>query len=291
MFNLTTLKQLEADVGAEVLAQLMAVFCQESEKLTKQIMETASLDEEAIRLSHSLKSCARSYGADKLAVVKNLSELTTLSKGYYGVAVLPLVSGFRAGKVTVITEQDILGERFSRSTRGRRRAENFITGISNLNIGDFVVHLDHGIARFDGLQTIQITGAPHDCIKLIYEDDDKLFVPVENIEVLSRYGSEDSTAKLDRLGTTAWQIRQSKLKKRVLEMATELVQVAALRNLKKITPIPVPSGVFEEFCTRFPFNETEDQENAIADVMNDFTQGRLTDRLICGDVGSPHCPA
>ena len=261
------------------------------DSVSKFITSVTENNEHVLIATHSKGSCERlskllrEYGADKLAVVKNLSELTTLSKGYYGVAVLPLVSGFRAGKVTVITEQDILGERFSRSTRGRRRAENFITGISNLNIGDFVVHLDHGIARFDGLQTIQITGAPHDCIKLIYEDDDKLFVPVENIEVLSRYGSEDSTAKLDRLGTTAWQIRQSKLKKRVLEMATELVQVAALRNLKKITPIPVPSGVFEEFCTRFPFNETEDQENAIADVMNDFTQGRLTDRLICGDVG------
>ncbi len=283
------------DFGGSKIRDFSAIRLQPNSNLfdsvSKFITTVIGNNEHLLVATLSRGSCERlskllhEHGVDKLTEVVDLSDLTALSKGYCGVAVLPLVSGFKTRKFTVITEQDILGDRFSRSTRRYGKAENFITAISNLNIGDFVVHIEHGIARFDGLQTIQVTGAPHDCIKLVYEDDDKLFVPVENIEVLSRYGSEESTAKLDRLGTQAWQTRQSKLKKRVLEMATELVQLAALRNLKKTSPIPVPSGLFEEFCTRFPFNETEDQQNAIADVINDLTQGRPTDRLICGDVG------
>ncbi|MEK9754149.1 MAG: transcription-repair coupling factor, partial [Rhodospirillaceae bacterium] len=146
-------------------------------------------------------------------------------------------------------------------------------------------HMDHGIARFDGLQTIEVTGAPHDCLRLIYAGDDKLFLPVENIEMLSRYGSEDAGVQLDRLGGAAWQARRARLKERVREMAAELIRIAAQRSLKKSDPLPVPTGVFEEFAARFPFNETEDQERAIADVLADLAGGRPTDRLICGDVG------
>ena len=129
---------------------------------------------------------------------------------------------------------------------GRRlKAENFIAEVSSLSVGDLVVHVDHGIARFDGLQTIAVTGAPHDCLRLIYAGDDKLFLPVENIDVLSRYGSEDAGAQLDRLGGAAWQARRARRKERVREMAAELIRIAAQRSLKKSDPLPVPSGVFD----------------------------------------------
>ncbi len=225
------------------------------------------------------------HGLEALAMVEDAPHLMELPEGAVGIAVLGLEAGFTNAGLAVISEPDILGDRLTRPGRRRLKAENFIAEVSSLNAGDLVVHMDHGIARFDGLQTIEVTGAPHDCLRLVYAGDDKLFLPVENIEVLSRYGSEEAGVQLDRLGGAAWQARRAKLKERVREMAAELIRIAAARSLKKSDPIPVPPGVFDEFCARFPFNETEDQERAIADVLADLSQGRPTDRLICGDVG------
>jgi transcription-repair coupling factor (superfamily II helicase) len=225
------------------------------------------------------------HGVEGLATIEDGQHLDGLPEKAIGIAVLPLEAGYADTGLAVISEQDILGDRLTRPGRRRLKAENFIAEVSSLNAGDLVVHMDHGIARFDGLQTIEVTGAPHDCLRLIYAGDDKLFVPVENIEVLSRYGSEDAGVQLDRLGGAAWQARRAKLKERVREMAGELIRIAAARSLKKSEPIPVPPGVFDEFCARFPFNETEDQQRAISDVLEDLANGRPTDRLICGDVG------
>ena len=225
------------------------------------------------------------HGLEALAMVEDAPHLLGLPDGAVGIAVLGLEAGFSNAGLAVISEPDILGDRLTRPGRRRLKAENFIAEVSSLNAGDLVVHTDHGIARFDGLQTIEVTGAPHDCLRLVYAGDDKLFLPVENIEVLSRYGSEEAGVQLDRLGGAAWQARRAKLRERVREMAAELIRIAAARSLKKSDPIPVPPGVFDEFCARFPFNETEDQERAIADVLSDLSLGRPTDRLICGDVG------
>ena len=225
------------------------------------------------------------HGMKKLLPVADIHELMTLPEGAVGIAVLPVESGFLINNLAVITEQDILGDRLMRPGRRRLNAKNFIAEVSSLNVGDLVVHMDHGIARFDGLQTIEVTRAPHDCLRLTYDGNDKLFVPVENIEVLSRYGSEDAGTQLDRLGSAAWQARRAKLKERVREIAAELVRIAAARSLKKVKPISLPAGVFDEFCARFPFNETEDQQRAISDVISGLATGKPTDRLICGDVG------
>ena len=202
-----------------------------------------------------------------------------------GIAVLPLESGLVFPQLAVITEQDILGDRLGRPARRRLKAENFITETSSLSAGDLVVHVDHGIGQFDGLETIDVGGAPHDCLRLVYASDDRLFLPVENIEVLSRYGSEDAGVQLDRLGGAGWQARKAKLKSRIRDMADELINVAAARALKQSPRIPVPQGVYDEFCARFPFTETEDQERAIASVLDDLAKGRPADRLVCGDVG------
>jgi transcription-repair coupling factor (superfamily II helicase) len=232
-----------------------------------------------------LKGLLAEYGVGGLQVVVDGTTLLEGGANAPAVAVLPLEAGFQLGRLAVVTEQDILGDRLTRPGRRRLKAENFIAEVSSLSVGDLVVHMDHGIARFDGLQTIEVTGAPHDCLRLIYAGDDKLFLPVENIEMLSRYGSEDAGVQLDRLGGAAWQARRARLKERVREMAAELIRIATQRSLKKSDPLPVPTGVFEEFAARFPFNETEDQERAIADVLADLAGGRPTDRLICGDVG------
>ena len=148
-----------------------------------------------------------------------------------------------------------------------------------------MVHAEHGIGRFVGLQTIQAAGAPHACLELHYADAAKLFLPVENIELLSRYGSDAAEATLDRLGGVAWQMRKAKLKKRLLDMADGLIRIAAERYMRTAPVLTVPEGLYDEFAARFPYDETEDQQAAIDAVLDDLSSARPMDRLVCGDVG------
>ena len=197
---------------------------------------------------------------------------------------LGIERGFIADDIGVIGEQDLLGERISRPARRRKRADQFIAEATEIAEGDLVVHQDHGIGRYDGLVTLQVSGAAHDCLRLLYDGDDKLFLPVENIEVLSRFGQEGG-ATLDKLGGVAWQNRKARMKQRIRDMAGELIRTAAARRVRDATSLTPQEGAWDEFCARFPFAETEDQARAIADVLEDLAAGRPMDRLICGDVG------
>lgn len=221
------------------------------------------------------------------SMVNSIAQLRALPKNTIAMAVLGLERGFvleRDG-IAVITEPDILGERLSRPGKRKIRVENFIADVSTLGEGDLVVHAEHGIARFDGLMTIDVQGASHDCLHLVYAGNDKLFLPVENIDVITRFGSEDAGANLDRLGGASWQARKAGMKKRLADMAEELIKIAAGRELRKAEIMEVDIGAFDEFQSRFPFTETEDQARAISDVVSDLGSGRPTDRLVCGDVG------
>ena len=193
-----------------------------------------------------------------------------------------LEHGFESDRLTVISEQDVLGERLIRRARKKRRAENFLTESQALTSGDLVVHLDHGIGRYLGLETVTAAGAPHDCLAIEYAGRSKLYLPVENIELLSRYGGE--AGELDRLGAGAWQARKAKMKARIRDMADRLVRVAAERALRRGETIEPGEG-HAEFCARFPWQETEDQLNAVEAVLSDLASGRPMDRLICGDAG------
>ncbi|MBP0462862.1 transcription-repair coupling factor [Roseomonas sp. PWR1] len=208
-----------------------------------------------------------------------------LPEGVVGLVVMGLERGFVAEGLAVTAEQDILGERIARPPRRRRRADQFIADATEIAEGDLVVHQDHGIGRYEGLVTIEVNGAPHDCLKLTYDGGDRLFVPVENIEILSRFGTETAGVALDKLGGVSWQNRKSKAKARIRDMAGELIRTAALRRMKDGVLATPPEGLWDEFCSRFPFAETEDQSRAIADVLEDLSAGRPMDRLICGDVG------
>ena len=196
----------------------------------------------------------------------------------------PLETGFALEHITVITEQDIFGTRLARPV-GRRRAENFLTEVSSLEQGDLVVHVEHGIGRYEKLETIQSGGSDHDCLMLLYQGGDKLYLPVENIDMLSRYGKDSTDVVLDKLGGVAWQARKAKIKERIKEMAEQLIRIAANRAVATTEPLVPVEGSFAEFCARFGFAETEDQLDAIADVLDDLSSGQASDRLICGDVG------
>ena len=226
------------------------------------------------------------HGVQSLTAVDDWRAAESLAAGSGALAVLPMEHGFTSPALTVIAEQDILGDRLNRRQRRRRvKAADFLADASELSQGDLVVHADHGIGRYDGLVTLDVDNAPHDCLRILYDSDDRLLLPVENIELLSRYGSADQPVSLDRLGGAPWQARKARLKKRVKEMAGELINIAAQRALRTAPVLQADQGVFEEFCARFPFTETDDQANAIDETLGDLASGRPMDRLICGDVG------
>ena len=199
-------------------------------------------------------------------------------------AVLPLENGFETEDLAVISETDILGDRLARPKR-KRRAANFLAEATSLSQGDLVVHIDHGIGRYEGLKTLEVQQAPHDCLVIHYAGESKLYLPVENIDLLTRYGAETDGVQLDRLGGAAWQARKARAKERLREMAEGLIQIAAARAVRETEEVDPPQGLFDEFCARFPYEETDDQLNAIADVLGDLAAGKPMDRLICGDVG------
>ena len=229
------------------------------------------------------------HGLEKIKPISSLKEIEKLAKGEAASAVLSLEAGFETtlgtSNLAIVGEQDILGDRMVRRSKRRKRGADFISEVAGLDEGSLVVHAEHGIGRFVGLRTIEAAGAPRDCLELHYADEAKLFLPVENIDLLSRYGSDAAEAQLDKLGGGAWQMRKAKLKKRLLDMAGDLIRIAAARLVRQAPVLTAPDGLYDEFAARFPYEETEDQMNAIDSIRDDLGAGRPMDRLICGDVG------
>ncbi|MBO9472311.1 transcription-repair coupling factor [Shimia sp. R10_1] len=219
-------------------------------------------------------------GLAETILVKDASRIG--KTGLY-LVVWALEHGFETPGMTVISEQDVLGDRLIRAPRKKKRAENFLTETQSLSPGDLVVHVDHGIGRYHGLEVVTAAGAAHECILLEYAEGAKLYLPVENIELLSKYGHDEGL--LDRLGGGAWQAKKAKLKERIREMADRLIRVAAERELRSAPVLEAQHHAWEEFAARFPYQETDDQLRAIGDVIDDLASGRPMDRLVCGDVG------
>jgi transcription-repair coupling factor (superfamily II helicase) len=249
-------------------------------KAGKRVVFAAWSEGSAERLSGVLTD----HGVPEPAPVASWKDALALAAQRPAVAVLPIEHGFETDHAAILTEQDLLGDRLARPRR-KRRASAFIAEAAALSPGDFVVHQEHGIARYDGLKTLTVQDAPHDCLDLEYFGGDRLYLPVENIELVSRYGSEDAEVQLDRLGGVAWQGRKARAKQRLRDMAAELIRIAAERAARTAEQVTPPEGVYDEFCARFPYEETDDQLAAIEDVLTDLAAGRPMDRLICGDVG------
>ncbi|WP_333712914.1 transcription-repair coupling factor [Yoonia sp.] len=218
-----------------------------------------------------------------LAETIPVTDVTRVGKSGLYLAVWALDHGFETPELTVISEQDVLGDRLIRQTKRKRRAENFLSETNSLAPGDLVVHVDHGVGRFMGMEVVTALGAAHECLLLEYAEDAKLYLPVENIELLSKYGHE--VGLLDKLGGGAWQAKKARLKERIRQIAERLIRVAAERELRTAPVLDPPDGMWDQFLARFPYAETDDQLSAIADVLEDLQRGRPMDRLICGDVG------
>ncbi len=271
----------QARQGKEGLYAALADTWQEAREAGQRLVIAGSSDGSRDRLGNLLAE----HGLTEQQSVKTWAGAAEGPPDALALTSLPLERGFRTADLLLLTEQDLLGERLMRAAGKRRRAENFLTEVAALAAGDLVVHVEHGIGRFESLETLDVGGAPHDCLRVIYAGNDRLFVPVENIDVLTRFGGEDAVAELDRLGGAAWQARKAKARERIREIAKRLIRIAALRQLQKIEPIEPPDGLYDEFSARFPYPETDDQLAAIGDVVEDLGSGRPMDRLICGDVG------
>jgi transcription-repair coupling factor (superfamily II helicase) len=251
------------------------------QKASKRVIVALWSDGSRDRMQHVLTD----HRLANLTPVASWPQAMALPKHQVALAVLGLETGFETADVAVISEQDVLGDRLVRPRRAARRPENFIAEVTSLSAEDLVVHVDHGIGRFVGLRAIEAAGAPHDCLEIHYAGGDRLFLPVENIELLSRYGSEDTGVELDRLGSGGWQARKARMKSRIREIANELIKVAAERLLREAPKFAVEHGPYDEFCAGFPYEETDDQQATIDTVLHDLAEGRPMDRLVCGDVG------
>ena len=232
-----------------------------------------------------LAGLLRDHGLERLALVDSWQEALGTRPPGVALVVVPLDHGFSAPDVAVLTEQDMLGDRLVHRAKRRKSADAFLAELSTLSPGDLVVHSDHGIGRYEGLTSIPVGTHPHDCVALTYLGGDKLYVPVENIDVLTRYGAETEGVQLDKLGGEAWQRRKARMKERIREIAGELIKTAAERALRPAEVAEPEPGSYPAFVDRFPYQETDDQDRAIADVLDDLAKGTPMDRLVCGDVG------
>jgi len=235
----------------------------------------------------------KDHGLERLAMAESwqqaLGEATAKGSAsragmVASLVVLPIDHGFTSSDIALLTEQDMLGDRLVRRQKRKKSADAFLAELATLSPGDLVVHMDHGIGRYEGLTSIPVGKSPHDCVALSYSSGDKLYVPVENIDVLSRYGAETEGVQLDKLGGVAWQQRRARMKERIREIAGELIRTAAERALRPAETAQ-PDAAYHEFVDRFPYQETDDQDRAIADVIDDLGSGKPMDRLVCGDVG------
>lgn len=233
-----------------------------------------------------LKGLLADHGAPKLIEADGWQSALGAAAGKAAaMVVLPIDHGFASADVALLSEQDILGDRLVRRRKNRKSADAFLAEMAALTPGDLIVHVEHGIGRYEGLASIPVGQSPHDCVALTYAGGDRLYVPVENIDVLTRYGNSDGAVALDRLGGEAWQRRKAKLKERITAIAYELIRTAAERALRPGAAMEVDDAAYAAFVDRFPYAETDDQERVIAEVLEDLASGKPMDRLVCGDVG------
>ena len=254
-------------------------FLKENKK--KRVLFTAS----SVGAGERLLGILKDHGIQSIVKYGSWEKALNGPKGMPGLINLSLETGFVSPDLILITDHDLVGDRLRKMPKKRKRADLFIAEASSINLDDFLVHDVHGIGQYKGLVAVDVNEAPHDCLVLVYQDGDKLFVPVENLDILTRYGGELSGAKVDKLGHTAWQARKAKVKKDLMEMAGQLMKTAASRKYYATDPIAKQAGLYDEFCERFPFTETDDQLQVTEEVLTDLQSGNAMDRLVCGDVG------
>ena len=254
-------------------------FIKKSQKIGKQVIIAASSEGSRDRLIELFQD----ENGSNINKIDNFNDLPS-DNNIINIGIWNLSDGFYNKNLLVISETDIFGERLIVNRKRKNKSKNVITDALSIELDDLVIHMDHGIGKFRGFELVKADNVAHECLILEYAENSRLFLPVENINLLSRYGQSNSI--LDKLGGVAWQKRKSRLKKNILDMSDSLIKIAAERQLKvvkKIDTDQIPGWV--KFCEKFNYLETDDQIGAINAVIKDFGLGIPMDRLICGDVG------
>jgi len=190
--------------------------------------------------------------------------------------------------ISIITEAQLYGERAAQQRRrsGGRETDTIIRSLEELKLGDPVVHEDHGVGRYRGLQTLDVGDGPTEFLTLEYAGGDKIYLPVVSLHFISRYtATHPENAPLHKLGGDAWEKAKKRAQKKAHDAAVELLEVQALRDAREGFTFPEPDDQYTAFAEAFPFEETPDQERAINELIGDMTTKKPMDRLVCGDVG------
>ncbi|MBK5276226.1 MAG: transcription-repair coupling factor [Desulfuromonadales bacterium] len=196
--------------------------------------------------------------------------------------------GFRLpdARLVLIAEEELFGKRVKRRGVSEVRKKQILASLAELKPGDFMVHIDHGIGRYHGLQHISVAGVGGDFLLLEYSGSDKLYLPVDRLGLVQRYiGPEGSQPGLDKLGGSGWEKSKGKARKNIEELAGELLEIYARRQISEGFSFSPPDEMYREFEASFAWEETPDQLSAIQDVLADMQHSRPMDRLVCGDVG------
>ena len=215
--------------------------------------------------------------------IKGLAELSN-HKIY--ISVLQIEESFVLDNIIYINEKTIFGYSLAvKSIKKDQKNKFLFEELNRLSQGALLVHSEYGICRFNNIKKIDLNDSIHDCLELEFADNQKLFLPVENLNYITKYGNEDeNNINLDRLGASSWQKRKAEAKNKIKDAAKKLIKIASKRLQSKSFPINIDNQEYEKFCSTFPYVETDDQLSAINDVINDFGSDIPSDRLIVGDV-------
>jgi transcription-repair coupling factor (superfamily II helicase) len=213
---------------------------------------------------------------------------TAAPPGELRIVTAPLARGVIAqGQgLAVVTEEEIFGARAKRKAEPKKASSKaFLEDLRTLDPGDLVVHVDHGIGRYLGLERKAIGGVGVDLLVVEYGNGDKLFLPVHRLSQIQKYSGAEGAPKLDRLGGQTFSKTKAKVERHVRQMADDLLRLAAERNAVQKDALEAPGDDYQAFEAAFPFEETRDQASAISEVLSDLQNTKVMDRLVCGDVG------
>ncbi len=242
--------------------------------------------EEIHRMDHLLGQYALKAGKGEGSFLSDMNQ-----HGRQGKLILRegrIAGGFQLPdlKLVVITDEEIFGRKVSRKRARSVREGYFLKSFGELKEGDYVVHMDHGIGLYQGLQKLRIGDIENDFLLLEYLENDRLYIPVDRLDQIQRYiGPDGFVPRIDRLGGSSWESVKERVRKSVREVAEELVSIYAAREVMEGHTFSPPDGMYEEFCSTFEYEETPDQARSIEDVHFDMNNAKPMDRLICGDAG------
>ena len=276
-------RQFPADPRKEKPYQQLTRHIENSKSRILLVAETAGRRE-------ALEGILRSNGF-RPSLENSFHSFLTNKTSTLSISIAPLDRGLTCAQsgIEIICESQLYGEKvYQRRRRSieARDPESIIKSLAELNIGDPVVHIDHGVGRYKGLQMLDILGDETEYLTLVYENNDKLYIPVLSLNLISRFvGGSAELAPLHRLGGEQWEKAKKRAREKAYDVATELLEIEALRTARTGNSMSVESLEYENFIGQFPFEETPDQLQAINEVIEDLKSESPMDRLVCGDVG------